>query len=77
MSCLHSASRKEARLSSSRYDASKGFLERLLSSLDVLSQDLIDEDLVTATAGTLEVVLEPRKHFIIETDSDARFTLWN
>src|SRR2546425_281556 len=55
------------------YDAPKRFLERLLSPSHVLPQYLVDDGLVVAAARALNLLAEPSKNLLIETDSDPRF----
>jgi hypothetical protein len=39
----------------------------------VLSQHLVDDTLVVAAASAFDLVPEPAKDFVVETDGDARF----
>jgi hypothetical protein len=55
------------------YNAAKRFFQRLLSILNMLAEDFVEQGLVVSAARLLDLVAEPGEDLVIDSDGDAGF----
>jgi len=58
-------------------DAAEGGFEGFVGAADVLAQGFVDQRLVVAAAGFVDLMTEPVENIVIEPDGDPGFPLGN